>query len=318
MKNFFKTNSIHTISILLIFSGIFYLYFFMVPQAHAQDIPGLVGHWKFDEESGTTAADSSKNGEASGTLFGNPIWTAGKIGNALSFKGTEDYVKIGSNTMIKNLSAFTWSAWIKPTGWGEGNNGTIISDSSGIRILRLYNQEDQKSMEAKVQASVINSRALSEGNSIPINDWTHVLVTYDDDGDRKIRIYKNRVLFTVGNTASGTSITQEGDIFIGSKNISSGFFAGLIDDVRIYNRVLSSEEITTLYNYQGPPPPPPPPPPAPPPSGGGGGALSELLLHLPEEGRRITSPNLVVTQTLAHRCKTLQHLSLPSQRHWHV
>jgi len=67
----------------------FFREYVAIPSANAQtaDITtGLVGHWKFDEVSGTTATDSSGNNNA-GTLTNGPTWTAGKIGGALSFDG---------------------------------------------------------------------------------------------------------------------------------------------------------------------------------------------------------------------------------------
>jgi len=55
--------------------------------------PNLVGYWNFDEGAGTVVSDSSGNNNT-GTLTNGPLWTAGKVGNALNFDGTNDYVSI--------------------------------------------------------------------------------------------------------------------------------------------------------------------------------------------------------------------------------
>ena len=81
----------------------------------------LVGHWKLDETSGTTAADSSDMGNH-GTLTnmaGNE-WTAGQVGGALEFSGTIDYVEIANDATLQPTGELTLAAWIKGDSWGSG------------------------------------------------------------------------------------------------------------------------------------------------------------------------------------------------------
>ena len=75
--------------------------------------PSLVGWWKFDEGSGSTAADSSGNGNH-GFITG-AVWTKGKTGQALDFDGANDYVRIVVNPALNNLNAITMAAWIYPS-----------------------------------------------------------------------------------------------------------------------------------------------------------------------------------------------------------
>ena len=74
---------------------------------------GLVAYWKFDEGSGTTVSDSSGNGNT-GTLVNGPLWTAGRVGNALFFDGIDDNVTVPDSNSLDLSSSFTLSAWVNP------------------------------------------------------------------------------------------------------------------------------------------------------------------------------------------------------------
>ena len=71
----------------------------------------LVAHWKFDEGAGTTAFDSSVNGN-DGTLEGNPQWVAGKLGGALEGNGTSDVVRVPHSASLDISQAVTVSLWL--------------------------------------------------------------------------------------------------------------------------------------------------------------------------------------------------------------
>ena len=75
--------------------------------------PESAGHWKLDEGSGTTAYDSSGNGNH-GTLTNGPSWTSGKIGGAVSFDGADDYVQVPDSNTLDLANALTLAMWIKP------------------------------------------------------------------------------------------------------------------------------------------------------------------------------------------------------------
>ncbi|MGB4834083.1 MAG: LamG domain-containing protein, partial [Candidatus Moraniibacteriota bacterium] len=73
---------------------------------------GLAGYWKLDENTGTSAGDASTNGN-SGTLTNGPTWTTGRIGSAVTFDGTNDYIEMGNVATFNSLSRVTASAWVK-------------------------------------------------------------------------------------------------------------------------------------------------------------------------------------------------------------
>ena len=71
----------------------------------------LIAHWRFDEGSGTIAADTSGNSN-DGTLMGNPQWVTGKIGGALEFDGDGDYVDCGNDAIFDITEEITLAIWV--------------------------------------------------------------------------------------------------------------------------------------------------------------------------------------------------------------
>ncbi len=73
--------------------------------------PDLAAYWKFDDGSGTTAFDSSGNGN-DGVFVGDPKWVTGKLGGALEFDG-DDYLNCGNGTSLQIRDAITIAFWFK-------------------------------------------------------------------------------------------------------------------------------------------------------------------------------------------------------------
>ena len=211
--------------------------------------PNLVSYWKFDEGSGTIAYDSV--GSNHGTLFGDTVWTSSPIDGALSFDGDGDYVDCGNGASINNLTRFSVSLWFK---------ADVIPSSSGDYFV---SQRDLSSVvwtfilhgdfSGRVAGAVIadGSNAISTTDFIPnIGEWYHGAMTYDDLGDRKIRIYINGTEQSYlqhwpvsGTMASNPSV----HVAIGNRIGGGRDFGGSIDEVMIFNRILSPEEIEQLY-----------------------------------------------------------------------
>jgi acylphosphatase len=95
---------------------------------------GLVGYWKLDENTGTSAADLSGNGNT-GTLTSGPTWSTGKFGAALSFDGVNDVVSMG-NVMNIGTNNATFSAWIKAP--NANQSGCIIAKRQNSGVYQQY------------------------------------------------------------------------------------------------------------------------------------------------------------------------------------
>jgi len=224
--------------------------------AHADLTDGLIAHWALDETSGTTATDSA--GSNDGTLVNGPTWVTGQIGGALNFDGADDYVNIPYTSSFQ-LPVFSVSAWINPTIDLASTGGTILARG-----------EDAASDNWALVLRVAQSGSASEGVSIayegngdqdyywhtnffpPINTWTHIVATRSSDGT--LSIYINGGLHSQwGATPTPTSNCFQ-DFAIGATWLKksgepfvTSFFPGLIDDVMIYDRALSPEEVEQLY-----------------------------------------------------------------------
>jgi len=214
---------------------------------------GLVGHWKFDEGSGTIAYDASGNNNH-GTLVDGPNWVDGKIGGALDFDGSNDYVEV-DNQDILTSDHITIAAWIKHYG-KSGSNQNIITKRTSL---------DNSQFEFKLNASynlnfdryLPTGGSVSSNNIITLDTWTFVAMALKDDED-EVAFYINGLLDSInlysesylGDSSSIITIGRSGCDSQDTSTDPWRNFNGQIDDVRVYDRALSPEEIQDLYNYE--------------------------------------------------------------------
>ncbi len=200
-----------------------------------------IGYWPLDESSGTIAHDASGNGN-DGTVS-SATWSAnGKINGCLNFNGVSSYVQI--NNVISN--DFSISFWIKTTqtgGSGQWWQGRCLVDG-------FVNQNaDDFGMSLSG-----NNFAFGTGNpdttitsTAVINDGSwHQCVATRQMSSGSLAIYVDGVLQAAG-TGGTDSLTAPANLRFGSRQTGINFFLGSLDDVRIYNRALGSNEVTALY-----------------------------------------------------------------------
>jgi Concanavalin A-like lectin/glucanases superfamily len=219
---------------------------------------GLVGWWKLDETSGTTAADSQ--GSNNGTLVNTPTWVAGKINNALTFNGTTQYVNVPSSASLILSASWTVATWFKLTslpgsnqffdlltredGTGNGNYALLIHDSAAGGGCGTTGGL------ADLQASYRNNagtpgNAACKADIITTGTWYHAVGVYNSVA-QTLSLYLNGVL--VSSTAETLiPATTAGALTLGTSVVYSSPTPGTIDDVRVWNRVLSAAEVSALY-----------------------------------------------------------------------
>ncbi|MHC4629535.1 MAG: hypothetical protein ACYTDV_21380 [Planctomycetota bacterium] len=122
---------VHLASLALVFAVV------LTAAAHAD--PSLVGWWRLDDGSGTTATDSSGNGN-DGTLTGGPTWALGRLSGALEFDGVDDYVEVPHAQILTVDNEVTVMAWVNTPRYevpGAGYQG-IIAKGNSPRSYSLY------------------------------------------------------------------------------------------------------------------------------------------------------------------------------------
>jgi hypothetical protein len=230
---------------------------------------GLVGYWTFDGKdtnwTSNTTLDRSGNGNT-GTLLNMSTTTSpviGKVGQGLIFDGNNDVIDAGSGTSLDDIQnqgggGMTVSFWINPT---TNTTKTIMAKGSASNGSGTW-QISKTSATSPARLSFSKEGGTDSGknyNSLLVSGvWQHIVLTWNGSMtvSTGVLLYKNAVLqvnvtgtdgatanseasypLCVGNTASAVS----GCITSGSSDMK-------IDDVRIYNRILSTSEITQLYN----------------------------------------------------------------------
>lgn len=198
---------------------------------------GLVGHWSFDGANMiNNVTDSSGTGNT-GKLTGQSSTTTipGKIGQALQFDGVDDTVDI-NNTML-GTQALTICVWIKPTEASAfdfilGNTNTLLGTYTNGNLV--FNSDG-------------STAAQSAANSIIQNAWNHACVTRNTSGTANL--YIGGVLSGSADQSSGSPTASAFDTYIGSYIGAANFYTGSIDELRVYNRILSVAEIKNIYNF---------------------------------------------------------------------
>ncbi|MHC4572964.1 MAG: right-handed parallel beta-helix repeat-containing protein [Planctomycetota bacterium] len=189
---------------------------------------GLAGYWKFDEGEGLQAIDSSGMGNT-GTLINGPAWTSGKVGGALSFDGFDDYVQIGATDV-----AVPWAAalWVRRA--DSSNSNAALLESSGYS-LKLEQYPDTN----KLGFTAFGVGDYTFNYEAPVGAWVHLVFVATAT---ETNLYVNGILT---DTIPYSVPCPMGQISSASPSRPA---KGLIDEVRIYNRVLTGAEILDLYN----------------------------------------------------------------------
>ena len=234
-----------------------------VPVGQKPDITtGLIGHWKLDESAGTSAADSS-GGANTGTLTNGPVWqpTTGGISNgALSFDGVDDYVDIAneSNFDFDRTDPFSISAWVydnKTSGFSyvvtKVLNGT---NWPGYRFMLDSTNRKLYGLLVGVTGGTAGGDAIdvrTYAGTLSVNAWHHIAMTYDGSATAAgVRLYIDGADMAHDVTHDGlvSSMLNNQTVHLGkSPSDGGGRLDGYLDDVRVYNRVLSGDDVRALY-----------------------------------------------------------------------
>ena len=202
---------------------------------------GLVGYWTFDEKDTDAKEAKDALGEHNGTIMGKPEIVEGRVGEALSFDGKADYVVIGPVTEEQNL---TYAMWIKVEKLPAVSQVIIWDDDSkggGDSWFQLMSDGTIQTQRGGDGFGIFSSKT-----PIKPGEWTHITFMSDKDNDKK-SIYLNGEPDAESGGAIATR-TNVSHIVVavghdGNAFIKALYFEGAIDEVAIYTRVLSEEEV---------------------------------------------------------------------------
>jgi len=209
-------------------------------EAMAVDLAeGLVAEWTFEEVKGDVVRDTSDNNN--NAVLHGPVRVKDGIGTALRFDGVDDYVDCGSTASLDITRQVSLEAWVCPE---KPSLGEPIIVGKGIYSYAL-------TWSGTSLMFYISAGHWKCNTELPMGKWSHVVGTYDGN---RMRLYVD------GEPVSGfvmpepgTPIASRGgSAVIGSEGAGGGrgFFCGMVDNVRIYNRPLSEAEIRSHYDEE--------------------------------------------------------------------
>jgi hypothetical protein len=208
------------------------------------DDDSLVAYWDLQESSGSGAYLLDKSGNGN---HATPVGTSpanGKIGNGRYFSGRTIEDRIVKNTFSNfPTKAITTEFWIK----------TVSIESDGILSYASSSEDNDWTIYKSKSLRTYRDKAVEPWIGVNDNKWHHVAVTWKSSGG-ELKVYKDGDLKYSGTLAPGTSISRGGTLMLGQEQDSMGgeldikeAFGGLLDEVAIYNRVLTATEIKERY-----------------------------------------------------------------------
>jgi len=211
---------------------------------------GLTNYWKLNETSDATTASDSK-GSAPLTLYNftsNQWQNSGAFSgprNALNFDGTNDYVSIADNSSLHLSNTITIEAWVYPTNLDGRRSiySTRRNDEAGCYQLEIGNGSGSSGSNRVAVSGQGTWVAQTNDNAISPNVWTHIVYTRSGSGVGTHKIYVNGVEQTLISDDAYSFVDNSSIKMIGVGTSLSWYFAGQIDEVRIWNDVRTQSEI---------------------------------------------------------------------------
>jgi hypothetical protein len=213
------------------------------------------GWWHLNENSGVNVFDSSSNNR-NGTTINSPSWVAGKLNSALQFNGANQYVNFTNISVgdFERNQSFSTEFWFKTSNTGtqifiskmapSGNYNGWEVWYEGTSTNRMYFDLFNNAASNAIRVYFINS-------TISDNAWHHLIVTYDGSSSATgVKFYYDGALkSTIASSDSLSLSTSTSAPFqISGRGNGATGTTGILDEIVIYNKVLSQSDITFRYN----------------------------------------------------------------------
>ncbi len=210
------------------------------------------GYWKFDENTGTAAADSSGR-EQTATLQGDGAgWQAGgRIGHTSWLNGSTGFAAT-AGPVVDTTESFSVSVWAYlSAGDGTGRRTVIAQDGDAVSSFAVQYEPEKRRWKVMIpikdEANATAKEVVSTGPPM-VSPWTHLVVAYDKPLGQ-VRLYVNGQTPEVG--VGLTPVRSTGPLSFGRAKRNGGnadFFPGGVDDVRVFGRALSDGEVRRIHD----------------------------------------------------------------------
>jgi len=217
-------------------------------KAYLKGVTSVYAQWHLNESSGTNVPDVGPNGYDGTTQnMDDSNWVSAKLNNGLSFDGSTEYVNCGNIANFERTSSFSLEAWIKTS----TTAGDILTHYSGGKGFISYIATGGKIYFTLRNTSGTNEASRYSSGSVTDGNWHHVIITYDGSSSNtgiKIYIDGNDSTDTGSGINTLTNSIQVTTSLIMGGRTGSATFTGQIDEALIYNKELSSTEVTARWN----------------------------------------------------------------------
>ncbi len=223
-------------------AAILMLFIIVSPSYAGLDDKSLVLYLSFDEGTGGTAKDSSEYGH-DGELFKDPTWVDGQFGGkALEFDGTKgQYVMVPINDTLQLREQFTIAFWVK-RGNQQIRAWNYMVSAGSLVWATIFNNDNKKTYLYSKDPGW-SPEAISDVEQP--EDWVHITVTHDPKSESAIYYDGDKV----GSDNNPAQIIEiDGSIMVGARHPGQEFFTGIIDEVHLFNRVITEDEMNTIIN----------------------------------------------------------------------
>jgi hypothetical protein len=210
--------------------------YMLTPEPEGPSTEGLVAYYALEED----VLDGSGNG-LDGTIIGDPVFVEGISGMALDFNG-DDYVDCGNNEVLNSINdAMTVSAWVNirsvTAAW-------MVMVNKGETAWRLGVNNQTSSVHYGFTGGDRGWLQANTATELLLGEWYHVAATYDTLVGAQV--YLNGVVDATNSDLGGVSM-NEMPLLLGENPEAAGrFFDGVLDEILIYNRALSADEVGAL------------------------------------------------------------------------
>ncbi len=225
-----------------LFVKIFMALTLIMPLYAGLDDKSLVLYLSFDEGKGGNAADGSVHGH-DGELIEDPAWVDGQFGKALEFDGAKNqYVTVPINDTLQLTEEFSVAFWVK-RGKAQIRDWNYMVAAGSLKWATIFQNASNNTFFWSTSGGNWAQKAVSD--DIQPEDWVHLVVTHDTQS--KVVIYND------GRAAGGGDKPPpvdeiDGSIMVGARHPGQEFFTGIIDEVFLFNRIITEAEISSIMS----------------------------------------------------------------------